>query len=141
MHPDNSKLTTVLFSIHKAMQQMFEKLTCTNSYQINDGTIIIFTFFIRHFNRLHVINEAVHLFNYDNLNQILFPIYFSLTFWNRALASVQKFFGLKFLHFNSFSAFWRKYVRIFAFSNKFLQSCFCKSLLLVLLYVHDISKK
>ena len=58
---------------HKAMQQMFEKLTCTNSYQINDGTIIIFTFFIRHFNRLHVINEAVHLFNYDYLNQILFP--------------------------------------------------------------------
>ena len=29
---------------HKAMQQMFEKLTCTNSYQINDGTITIFTF-------------------------------------------------------------------------------------------------
>ena len=34
------------------MQQMFEKLTCTNSYQINDGVIIIFTFFIRHFNQI-----------------------------------------------------------------------------------------
>ena len=53
---------------HELMQQMFEKLTCTNSYQINDGVIIIFTFFYPTFqSNFNVINEAVNFLMVERL--------------------------------------------------------------------------